>query len=164
MWTRRRLFNCCVASIFVGLTLGTISSSLATHDDFVGCNVVTDQTSPPTYHFGDERKNHCLARGGQDSMWGYGARDILGAGAGNDKARGANGNDDLNDTAGSGDRDRACDGAGDDTVDHFEDPPNNDGNDHFHRTDQAGFDTYIRNLGDDPPHNHSGDCPAGVLD
>jgi hypothetical protein len=155
----RRFYGCCLVSIVLGLVLGLVPATVATHDDFVGCAVFTSPGQPTVYR-GDDRKNHCSGGGGQDSMFGFGARDILNAGRGDDKTRGATGNDDLIDDAGDGDRDGACDGDGDDITDHRD----GDGRDHLHVTQTPGVgarDAYICNCfaGDDAdPHS---DCPAG---
>lgn len=97
---------------------------------------------------------------GQDSMFGYGSRDILGGGRDRDKMRGAFGNDDLTDTVGDGDNDKACDGYGNDLID-FDDL---DGDDHFHWTghDEPGGsnDLYGRDQGDTVDRH--GDCPSGM--
>ncbi len=98
-----------------GLLAGTGHTALA-HTE---CSEVWDQSSPPTYFFGDGHNNFgptCQGDGGFDSFWGYGGNDTLRGGGGKDRLRGADDTDSLYDDGTGADDDDFCDGNGYDYI------------------------------------------------
>jgi hypothetical protein len=135
--------------------MGGAYTSLA--HDANQCDVVFDQTSPPTYHYGHEHRDVCHAGDGADSMYAYGGFDDFYGGKGDDRQRGANGGDELHDADGEHDWDRFCDGDEHDGINMGD----GDAIDHFHAVQDAWSETIIRNVGDEyhSQGDFHNDCP-----